>query len=307
MALQYWTCTWNNPKPDPATLVQFLNERDWKWVFQEEKGEKEGRDHFQMRINLLKANRMVKHTLLDVFRAGGFSDEQIQQLTPSPESNNGIKTDGATFYCTKVETRVAGPWYDASFTAPKKKRKYEGQDLQMMENPYGWQKDIMERINLPTDDRKINWVYNESGNCGKTKLQKYLCWKGRAKRIAMGLAHQIKNALATTQPDVRCFVMNIPRVSGKEESQRELFSAIEEIKDGWVSAVMYGEEKEWFAEPPHIWIFSNEQPDANLASADRWRIWKLDSPTQERLYLAEPPEPELNLEGAAPNPEEIPS
>lgn len=279
---QFWSLTWNDPKPKQELLQKFLLEREWKFVYQEEEGDNTKRKHFQMRINVLKKNRMVKHTLLDVFRAGGFPEEQIKQLTPSPESNNGIKNEGSTFYCMKPE-RLAGPWSDPSFVPPTRKRKYEGEDLECMKTPYGWQQDIMDRIDEPTDDRKINWVYNKSGNCGKTKLQKYLCWTKKAKRISMGLAHQIKNSLATTQPDSRCFVMNIPRVSGKEEAQRELFSAIEEIKDGWVSAVMYGEEKEWYLNPPHVWVFSNELPDKKLASPDRWRVWKLKSPQQKKL------------------------
>lgn len=279
MALQFWACTWNDPKPDQKLLQKFLDERDWKYVFQEEEGEKTHRPHFQMRLNLKKEGRVVKTTLLDIFRAGGFD---VTNFTPLPESNNGVAKDAAIFYCMKPE-RIAGPWTDQSFTMPTKKRKYEGDDLDCMQTPYGWQQDIMNRIEQPTDDRKINWVYNKSGCCGKTKLQKYLCWQKKAKRISMGLAHQIKNALATTQPDTQCFVMNIPRVSGREESQRELFSAIEEIKDGWVSAVMHGEEKEWFFKPPHVWVFSNELPNRSLASKDRWRVWNLDVPHQTAL------------------------
>jgi len=279
MALQFWACTWNDPKPEQAPLQKFLDERDWKYVFQEEEGENTHRKHWQMRLNLKKEGRMVKNTLLDVFRAGGFD---VRDFTPSPESNNGVAKDAAIFYCMKPE-RLSGPFTDSSFTMPTKKRKYDGADLGCMETPYGWQKDIMERIEEPTDDRKINWVYNESGCCGKTKLQKYLCWTKKAKRISMGLAHQIKNALATTQPDTSCFVMNIPKVSGREEAQRELFSAIEEIKDGWVSAVMHGEEKEWFFQPPHVWVFSNELPNRGLASKDRWRVWNLSVPTQRKL------------------------
>ncbi len=281
MAIQFWACTWNDPKPDHNLVIKFLNERDnWKWVFQEEEGDKTNRPHYQMRLNLQKAGRCVKQTLLDAFRAGGFD---VEQLTPSPESNNGIAKDGSLFYCTKVESRLRGPWADDSFTAPKKKRKYEGEDLSCMKKPYGWQKHVIEEIDKPTDDRKINWVYNPSGNCGKTKLQKYMCFHGKAKRISMGLAHQIKTSLATTRPDTDCFVMNIPRVSGKEEAQKELFSAIEEIKDGWVSGVMFGKEEEWFFNPPHVWIFSNEKPNEALASKDRWRIWELTTPVQSRL------------------------
>lgn len=279
-ACQFWAATWNDPKPESDLLIKFLNERGWKYVFQEEAGETTHRPHFQMRLNLGKENRCVKHTLLEYFNAGGFD---TKQFTPSPESMNGLKADGSIFYCMKPE-RLAGPWTDDSFTMPKQKVKYNGEDLACMEKPFGWQQHNIDMIdNIDPDDRHINWVCNLSGNCGKSKLQKYMCWKGTCKRISLGLAHQIKNAVATARSDVKCYMMNIPRVSGKEEAQRELFSAIEEIKDGWVSAVMFGEEKEYFFKPPHVWIYSNQLPDRKLASPDRWKVWVLESPTQEKL------------------------
>jgi len=282
--IQFWAFTWNEPKPEQAILQQFLEERgDWRFVYQEEKGHTTERSHFQGRLNLTKKHRCVKNTLMDIFRAGGFTDEQIQQFTPSPESNNGVKQDAVAFYCTKVDTRQAGPWCDPGYTFPVKKRKYEGEDLACMENPTGWQKQVIGMSEEPGEDRKVNWVGNLKGCGGKSKLQKHLCWKGIAKRIPMGLAHQIKNSIATTKPQQNCFVLNIPRVSGKEEQQQELFSAIEEIKDGWVSAVMYGEEKEYFFKPPQVWIFSNSMPNRKLASPDRWQIWQLDSLHQAKL------------------------
>ena len=57
--------------------------------------------------------------------------------------------------------------------------------------------------------------------------------------------------------------------------QSELFSALEEVKNGWVESPMYGRADELIMEPPHVWVFSNELPNLNHCSLDRWTIWHL--------------------------------
>ena len=273
-ALQYWAATWNEgPLPEVSGLVKFMDDLNFGFCFQKEKGETTERAHYQMRINLkTKDRRMTKLTLLSIFH----SAYDVAQLTLRPESNNGLKKDALAFYVMKNETRIDGPWMDKGFKAPEAPYEYTGKDLQMMGDPLLWQKEILQMMEKEPDDRTVTWICQRAGNAGKSKLQKWLCWKKKAKRISMGLAHQIKNAFCVSKARYKTYVMNIPRVVGKEEAQRELFSAIEEIKDGWVSAVMYGEEKECFFEPPHIFVFSNELPNLGLCSADRWQLYEFE-------------------------------
>lgn len=178
----------------------------------------------------------MTETLLVIFEMRGFDRRDVTVL---PESNNSIQQGGLSFYVIKDDTRKAGPWYDPSFK-PKKRNPYEGRDLKCMDEPYAWQKKIMDILNEEADDRTINWVYNASGCAGKSKLMKYL-----------------------------------PRVRGSDERQQELFSALEEIKNGWVESPMYGKAAELLMEPPHIWIFSNELPNVSMCSLDRWHVWHL--------------------------------
>lgn len=130
-ALQYWAFTWNANeagKPIWATtresLIRFLDERGWRWVFQHEKGEKD-RDHWQGRIDLgSQDDRSTKATILNMFEAAGFD---VKRLTISIESFNSVKKQGVTFYVTKIESRVAGPWADGSFVKPVKRKTYEAE------------------------------------------------------------------------------------------------------------------------------------------------------------------------------------
>ena len=143
-----------------------------------------------------------------------------------------------------------------------------------MQNPTQWQAQLVDMITNKPCDRTVHWIFNASGNAGKSKLQKWLCWKQDAKRVSLGTATQIKTAIVQCGAR-RCYVVNIPRVTGTQESQRDLFSALEEIKDGWVTSNMYGKDQELFMMPPHLFIFSNELPNLALASADRWKIWNV--------------------------------
>lgn len=92
----------------------------------------------------------------------------------------------------------------------------------------------------------------------------------------MGTATQIKSSIITKGAH-RAYMLDLPRVRGKDESLQNIFSAIEEIKCGWVETAMYGKWEELMMLPPHVFVFSNEQPRLSLCSADRWSIYQVDS------------------------------
>lgn len=239
------------------------------WCFQLEKCPTNGKLHYQARWKLEK--KEYGATLLQVLSCRGFAKDDLDL---SPESNNSVQQGGLSFYVMKDDTREAGPWHDASYK-PKKRKVYEGRDLKCMENPFEWQADVIQRISVADDDRSINWVYNRLGNAGKSKLMKYLCFKGDGvTRVPLGTATQIKTCVIE-KGEHNAFMVDLPRVRGSDERQQELFSAIEEIKNGWVESPMYGKKAELFMEPPHVWVFSNELPTISNSSVDRWKVWTI--------------------------------
>jgi hypothetical protein len=194
--IQYWAFTWNadnNESPDSLADVPLLRtyfeERGWRYVFQHERV---SRDHYQGRIDVGHDHRLHKGQLIDILSAGGYD---TTNFTPSPESNTSLCTNGVSFYCIKAD-RVNGPWSDPSYTPPRKKKTYAGNDLRCMETPLRWQSFAMAAFNVEADARHICWVYQRAGNAGKSKLQKYMCWKHGSKRVCMGTATQIKTATA---------------------------------------------------------------------------------------------------------------
>lgn len=235
------------------------------YIYQLEKGEKEGKLHFQCYLKL--SEKMRPSTLQDVLEDGlssQFKNVGVQACTP--KGKIALKN-----YCMKSTTRVEGPWY--------KNYVYQGEDLDMMENPLQWQQSLLNLISEPADDRTIHWVYNDSGSVGKSKLTKYLSWKKLALTVPFGSASQIKTAICNTGAR-NCYLVDIPRSTGKDESMRDMFSALECIKNGHINSSMYGKGgQELFMKPPHVIVFSNMMPDFKLASKDRWKVYTLENKT----------------------------
>jgi hypothetical protein len=153
-----------------------------------------------------------------------------------------------------------------------------------------WQRQILSLVAKEPNDRQIYWIHNARGNVGKSKLMKYLCCKGLAKRVPGGNSQQLRTVMVQKGAS-RCYVVDLPRARGRDDRLSDLFSALEELKNGWVESSMYGKEATLFMEPPHVIVMSNDPPDLRLASADRWRVYHVDD--AKRLALgADPYDPE---------------
>ncbi len=268
--LKCWSATIFAPELTPPRFREISDEFAQSWVFQKERGATSGKEHFQCRW--ITHEPLYKESLLVVLEARGIERKYVSFR---PESCNSIKQGGLAFYCMKDETRIEGPWHDDTYRPPKRRKTYAGEDLACMENPRPFQARIIELLDRDWDDRHIYWWCDAAGGAGKSKLLKWLRFKGYdMARVPMGTATQIKTAVIDL--GVRnAYLVDLPRVQGKEESIRDLFSALEEIKNGWVVSAMYGKPGELLMKPPHLHIFSNELPNPHVSSLDRWLIFSL--------------------------------
>lgn len=272
--LKFWSLTVQKnyrPLPGVERMKLILTEFSQQWCFQLEKGRAAGKEHYQVRLILREAQ--MTETLLTVFEARGFDRKD---LTIIPESNNSICQGGLAFYVMKDDTRLDGPWNDPSYTRPNLEM-YDYADLGCMSEPLPFQRSIMDMCEIEPDDRTLHWVYNAAGRAGKSKLMKYMRCNQKFifARVPLGTATQIKTSVIE-KGRRKIYMVDLPRVRGSDERQQELFSALEEIKNGWVESAMYGKVQELLMNPPHIWIFSNELPNRSFASEDRWKVWTID-------------------------------
>lgn len=271
--LKFWSLTLSHNYTDevPHGRVQSIFEEfTSQWCFQAEAGAEAQKLHYQCRMIMPEAQ--MTETMIHLFEMRGYDR---QDVTFIPESNNSIAQGGLSFYVMKDDTRVAGPWHDPEYK-PNKRKRYEGNDLACMNEPFPFQAKIIEMIKETPNDRDIIWWYNQAGCAGKSKLMKYLRFTSdEVARVPMGSATQIKTAVIEKGPH-RTYMVDLPRVRGADERQQELFSALEEIKNGWVESPMYGKNAELLMEPPHVHIFSNELPNLSHCSLDRWKVYIIE-------------------------------
>lgn len=239
---------------EPGSFISILRCRlDAKcsrWVFQLEKGEESGRLHLQGRCSF-KAPKRNPSECNKAIAVGHWSVES--------------DTAGGDFYCTKDETRVAGPWSD------KDKKKKLPWDLQRIDNWKPWQLSIMESMK-EKDDRIINVLIDEVGGIGKSKVFKHCLFHGLAGLIpVIGDAKDIIQAVCS-MGEREAYIIDLPRTAESAVHQASIFKAIEQIKNGIVIDLRY-KYTELIMGSPVVWIFTNQMPEAMYLSKDRWRYW----------------------------------
>jgi hypothetical protein len=177
-------------------------------------------------------------------------------------------------YCMKADTRILGPWGYRPI--------YTGNDVSCVKSsPFPWQHQLSTIIATKPDTRTIMWITNTGGNVGKSAFTKHHAFTSpkTVALIPLGTAAQIKTACIAIGPRKTYFV-DFPRSLGTgSERISEIFSAIESIKNGWVTSPMYGKYQSLFMDPPHVICFSNDDPPMDMLSQDRWHVAHLTSKT----------------------------
>jgi len=259
--------------PDAQPIIQdYLEKFFTEYVFQYECGAKNGRYHYQCYARYKHKDGIRETTLGSEVRTWFEEFDWLTSINVSCASNKGKMMLKA--YAMKDETRVAGPWMDKSFEPPPVQ--YDEDDIRCIEtNPRKYQTQILERLAAKPHHREINVVVDPTGNVGKTTLQKYLAWKGKSCQIPPGSASQIRTYVCG-KPAKKVYMHNFNRAFGKDETYRDVLTAIEDVKSGWVISSMYGGNKpDLFMSRPHVWIFCNETPDTSCMSKDMWKLWSI--------------------------------
>lgn len=239
--------TFNNyEKSDIDKIIETLEPISKQYIFQEETGEN-GTPHLQGCVWLKKKMRWKQFNLSNKIHWEKVIDW-----------NSSVK------YCSKDETRT-GEIY--SFGFPKR--------LKVITNLKPWQKQITDMINEEPDDRTVNWIYDKDGCNGKTVFSKYLIANNSAIVATGGGNKDIACLLAILKKEGRdlnektSFVFNFPR-----STEGISYKAIESVKDGLITSTKY-ESSTLVFNCPHVFCFSNELPNIDKLSKDRWKIYTI--------------------------------
>lgn len=253
------------------------------YIFQLEQGTVANKLHWQCFLKLhtkLRPNAL-KNLLNDEYQDSNPYRAQICSVAGKHALAN---------YCMKTATRVPG------VPLQTLRKVYRGQDLLPMQTPLPWQADLLSIMDQEPDFRTIHWIYNPSGNIGKSMFTKWCVYNKKAEDLGQGSATQLKTSILNC-PVHRVYICDIPRTCGKEEHMADIISTIESLKNGNVSSPMYGKHARTLFMPPHIIVFANKRAPFTFMSLDRWKTFIVRSRTDhlERDHYRGAAQPAFNI------------
>lgn len=149
---------------------------------------------------------------------------------------------------------------------------------------WAWQRAVLSLIQGPAGDRTIWWLYNTTGNVGKTLLQKYIHLSLGADAVQNGRTADMAHSITYSHPHTDCpiVVINFSRTQDTMVN----FGAIEAIKDGMIFDPKFGSHMKTAKSRDglsianvHLLCFANYPPHllhpvtgALTLSMDRWSI-----------------------------------
>lgn len=281
-----WGTTSNQKKlPNEVKLLNFLNRNTDTCVFQYELGSVKKKEHVQGMFTLT-GPRQSKTSVLNLFKLSKFN---VEGLTLSPEFDKVA----SYAYCTKPEGRTKGPFYGGQTEMYDTK---VAASVQLNQ----WQKELFCEITGPEQkslkDRKVIWVQDCCGNTGKSYFQKWLRIAQKELVVRLLPIQRVDRLISAVNiisktTNVDAYLIDLTRTQGEDQSYKDLFSAIEQIKNGHIVDVMYGKYNEAIFDPPMVIIFTNEKIDnyRQYLSLDRWRVYLIGSGHELSLEVPENP------------------
>lgn len=220
-------------------------ECDW-YVFQEEVGDEEETPHLQ---GVLKTKTRKRLSGMKSMLGPKLHWEPMRSMKAS------------IAYCSAVQKRMVGGhlWVHG----------IEIEDPVEVDEPYGWQLQVMEIIKEKPDRRSIYWFWEPDGNKGKSTFSKYLVVRHNALMVG-GASKDMFHALAKEPGKRKLIVVDIP----KEKNDFINYGAIEAIKNGLVFSGKY-EGAQLVFNCPHVFVFANKPPDAGKWSEDRPKVFRI--------------------------------
>ena len=253
-ACAVWDFTLRAEEINVDAVRKFLKDVAKKWTFQLEQGEgTSGYVHYQGRLSLKKRSRWPKN----LFNAAGFAIAHIS-FTSGANCDND-------FYVTSPDTRLEGPWMDTDIEPPPFTRQLAFHAEKGIQR---WEEQLV-TIAQEWTMRDINVVITKGGE-GKSLFSEYLEYKQIAFEIPPFNDWKDMARVAFDIPNQKCYLIDMPRALNKSKLNG-FYSGVETLKNGNVFDDRYAFKKRRM-DRPQIIVFTNQKPDEDLLTSDRWRF-----------------------------------
>ena len=239
--------------------------------------EQEGYIHWQGTLSLVKKRNLS--SLVKLVKANGFV---LKHAHFSPASNN---SGGSMMYAMKIDTRIS----DETYTDQTEDEIPMPRQLKHIKELRSWQQEIMDRSQYNWNARHINWLYDPTGNSGKSslvlwcKIKKFMDCKLIPVMLSSSNQFVELNASTLDQPCGRLYFIDLPKALNKKSSMAEFYSYLETLKTGYVYDKRYKFRERVFSSPA-IWVMSNVLPDKSMLSKDRLVVWSIRDDNELVLY-----------------------
>lgn len=129
-----------------------------------------------------------------------------------------------------------------------------------------WQQQVVESLDSPPDDRAINFVVDPDGGKGKSWLVQYLVSnRDDVQFLSIGKRDDLAHCI---EIQTKVFLIDVPR--GSMEYLQ--YGVLEMMKNCLVFSPKYQSTMKRLISRPHVFVFSNEEPDYSKLTEDRFNI-----------------------------------
>lgn len=247
---------------DINDVCKWLNTWCKKWKFQEEICPSTGKEHLQGKFSLKKKDR-ISHMV-------NYNGCNLHFSLTSTNNKDGFS------YVQKEETFKMGGVRMTDEIYEKEFRPKQFKNISL----YQYQSDILESWKT-FDDRKLNFIYDPLGKKGKSTISSIIEFDHHA-GVDMPPINDAKDLVQTAcnicksrnlRHDI-IFMIDLPRSLNKERLYG-VYAALEQMKKGHLYDTRF-KYTTWWIDAPTIWVMSNELPNQDAMSKDRWDIYYLE-------------------------------
>lgn len=139
--------------------------------------------------------------------------------------------------------------------------------LTSSEPRFGWQTRVKGIVDGSPSDRTIHFVVDPEGNSGKSWMCRYLITTFPERTQVMRIGKRDDLAY-NIDIDKDIFLFDIPR----NQMMYLQYSVLESLKDRMVFSPKYESSFKILRAIPHVIVFSNESPDMDALTTDRYNI-----------------------------------
>ena len=131
----------------------------------------------------------------------------------------------------------------------------------------GWQTELESNILRGQCRRKIDFYVNQDGNAGKSWFCRYAVsrWPDEVQVLRIGRRDDLAFAIDVTK---RIFLFDVPRT----QMTFLQYSILEMLKDQMIFSPKYESQCKILRHVPYVVVFSNEPPDMDALTDDRYNV-----------------------------------